>query len=67
MADSETLDTKSVNPMELKKRLAREIISQLYNEKDAISREHFARTVQKKETRRDTGIQDRWKMPISRR
>jgi tyrosyl-tRNA synthetase len=39
-----------VNPMSLKKRLAREIITQLYNEKDAQSAEEFfAKTVQNKE------------------
>jgi len=38
------------NPMSLKKRLAREIVTQLYSEKDAIEAEaHFEKTVQKKE------------------
>ncbi len=44
------LDDNSVNPMELKKRLAGEIVSQLYDKKKATeAEEHFARTVQKKE------------------
>jgi len=38
------------NPMSLKKRLAREIITQLYSEKEAATaEEHFEKTVQKKE------------------
>ncbi len=44
------LENKSVNPMELKKRLAREIIVQLYDQKAAAEAEaHFERTVQKRE------------------
>ncbi len=40
----------TINPMELKKRLAREIVTQLYDQKDATgAEEHFVRTVQKKE------------------
>jgi tyrosyl-tRNA synthetase len=40
----------SVNPMELKKRLAREIVSQLYDQKAASeAEEHFAKVVQRKE------------------
>jgi tyrosyl-tRNA synthetase len=39
-----------VNPMSLKKRLAREIVTQLYSDKDAKeAEEHFEKTVQKKE------------------
>jgi tyrosyl-tRNA synthetase len=39
-----------VNPMSLKKRLAREIVTQLYSEKDSKeAEEHFEKTVQKKE------------------
>jgi tyrosyl-tRNA synthetase len=38
------------NPMSLKKRLAREIVTQLYSEKEAKeAEEHFEKTVQKKE------------------
>ena len=38
------------NPMELKKRLAREIVTQLYSREEAeAAGEHFTRTVQKKE------------------
>jgi tyrosyl-tRNA synthetase len=38
------------NPMSLKKRLAREIVTQLYSENDAKeAEEHFEKTVQKKE------------------
>ena len=38
------------NPMELKKRLAREIVTQLYDQKSANeAEEHFVKTVQKKE------------------
>ena len=44
------LENKSVNPMALKKRLAREIIAQLYDQKAAAeAEEHFERTVQKRE------------------
>jgi tyrosyl-tRNA synthetase len=44
------LEDKTINPMELKKRLAREIITQLYDQKAAADAEgHFERTVQKKE------------------
>jgi tyrosyl-tRNA synthetase len=40
----------TINPMELKKRLAREIITQLYDQKAATgAEEHFERTVQKRE------------------
>jgi tyrosyl-tRNA synthetase len=43
-------DSKSINPMALKKRLAGEIVTQLYSEEQAVqAEEHFARTVQKKE------------------
>jgi tyrosyl-tRNA synthetase len=45
------LENKNINPMELKKRLAREIIVQLYDQKAAAEAEgHFERTVQKRET-----------------
>ena len=44
------LKNKTVNPMMLKKRLAREIITQLYDQKAATeAEEHFERTVQRKE------------------
>jgi len=44
------LDSATTNPMMLKKRLAREIITQLYDGKAAASAEqHFERTVQRKE------------------
>ncbi len=44
------LDANSVNPMELKKRLAAEIVTQLYGEKEAEEAAgHFTRTVQNKE------------------
>ena len=40
----------AINPMGLKKRLAREIVSQLYNQKAAgEAEEHFTRVIQKKE------------------
>ena len=46
----QALDNNSVNPMDIKKRLAKEIISQLYNDKEAEEAEkHFAKTVQRKE------------------
>ncbi len=46
----QTLEDDSVNPMELKKQLARDIIGQLYNEEAANqAEEHFARVVQNKE------------------
>ncbi len=44
------LADNTVNPMTLKKRLAREIISPLYSEKEAAeAEEHFEKVVQKKE------------------
>jgi tyrosyl-tRNA synthetase len=44
------LESLTVNPMELKKRLAADIVTQLYGEKEAREAgEHFARTVQQKE------------------
>jgi len=44
------IENNTVNPMELKKRLAREIITQLYDEKAAAeAQRHFARVFQKKE------------------
>ena len=44
------LEGGTVNPMELKKRLAREILAQLYDQKAAAEAEgHFERTVQKRE------------------
>jgi tyrosyl-tRNA synthetase len=43
-------ENKAFNPMTLKKRLAREIISQLYDQKAAADAEgHFEKTVQRKE------------------
>jgi len=44
------LDSAATNPMTLKKRLAREIIAQLYDQKAAAdAEEHFEKTVQRKE------------------
>jgi tyrosyl-tRNA synthetase len=44
------LENKAFNPMTLKKRLAREIIAQLYNQEAAAEAEgHFEKTVQRKE------------------
>jgi tyrosyl-tRNA synthetase len=44
------LENKAVNPMTLKKRLTREIITQLYSQEAAAEAEgHFERTVQRKE------------------
>jgi len=44
------LDHETVNPMELKKRLAREIVTQLYDQKAATeAEEHFVRVFQKRE------------------
>ncbi|MBI4286735.1 MAG: tyrosine--tRNA ligase [Chloroflexi bacterium] len=46
----EALKGQSVNPMELKKRLARELITQLYSEKEAAAAdEHFTKVFQKRE------------------
>jgi tyrosyl-tRNA synthetase len=46
----QALEHNTVNPMELKKRLAREIIMQLYDQKAAIEAEqHFAQVFQKRE------------------
>jgi len=48
------LDGGSVNPMELKKRLARELVTQFYDEKAATeAEERFERVVQKKEIAED--------------
>jgi tyrosyl-tRNA synthetase len=45
------LNDNSINPMTLKKRLASEIITQLYTDKEAAKAEgHFEKVVQKKET-----------------
>ena len=44
------LENNAVNPMELKKRLAREIVTQLYDQKAASEAEHhFTKIVQKRE------------------
>ncbi|MDD4873699.1 MAG: tyrosine--tRNA ligase [Dehalococcoidales bacterium] len=44
------LDKNAVNPMELKKRLGREIVTKLHDAKSAITaEEHFAKVVQNKE------------------
>jgi tyrosyl-tRNA synthetase len=44
------LQNNTFNPMELKKRLAREIVGQLYDQKEASeAEEHFERVIQKKE------------------
>jgi len=46
----QALDNQTVNPMELKKRLGRELVTQLHNEKSAgDAEEQFARVVQQKE------------------
>ena len=46
----QALEHNTVNPMELKKRLAREIITQLYDQKAATEAErHFAQVFQKRE------------------
>jgi len=46
----QTLENETVNPMDLKKRLAREIVGQLYSEQEmGEAEEHFTRVVQKKE------------------
>ena len=61
------LEKQELNPMLLKKRLAREIIAQLYDQKAATEAEtHFEKTVQKKEkpeeialgTKSGKGLQD---------
>ncbi|MFC1860485.1 tyrosine--tRNA ligase [Chloroflexota bacterium] len=46
----QALTSNSVNPMDIKKRLAREIVTQLYDQKTATEAEkHFARVIQQKE------------------
>ncbi|MFC1870009.1 tyrosine--tRNA ligase [Chloroflexota bacterium] len=51
---AEVLKNESVNPMELKKRLARELVTQLYSQKEASeAEEHFGKTVQRKEAPED--------------
>ena len=48
------LKNEVTNPMTLKKRLAREIVTQLYNQKSAgEAEEHFARVIQQKEEPED--------------
>lgn len=48
------LEYDTINPMELKKRLAREIVTQLYNQKAANEAErHFTRVFQKREVPED--------------
>jgi tyrosyl-tRNA synthetase len=48
------LESSSVNPMELKKQLARDITGQLYDEKSATEAEaHFAQVVQRKQAPAD--------------
>ena len=45
------LDKETINPMTLKKRLAREIVTQLYNQKEATeAEEHFSSVFQKGQT-----------------
>jgi len=47
---SQEISRKTINPMTLKKRLAREIVTQLYSQKEANEAEqYFTRVVQKKE------------------
>ena len=44
------LDTQTINPMELKKRLGKELVSQLYDKRAANeAEEHFTKVVQQKE------------------
>jgi tyrosyl-tRNA synthetase len=51
------LENKTINPMTLKKRLAREIITQLYNQKAAAeAEEHFEKTVQRKEAPKEIAL-----------
>jgi tyrosyl-tRNA synthetase len=46
----QALEKETVNPMELKKRLGREIVTRLYSAKEANeAEEHFARVIQQKE------------------
>ena len=57
------LEEKSVNPMELKKRLARELVVQFHTAKAATAAErHFERTVQGRETPEDI---DAYTLPAS--
>jgi tyrosyl-tRNA synthetase len=50
----QALNNNEVNPMELKKRLAGEIVSQLYDQKAATEAgQHFARVVQNKEVAKE--------------
>ena len=47
----QALSDETVNPMELKKRLGREIVAQLYSQKEATeAEEHFTSVFQKRET-----------------
>ena len=50
----QALDNEAVNPMELKKRLARELVTQLYDRKAAIEAEaNFSKVFQKREVPED--------------
>ena len=50
----QALENETINPMELKKRLAREIVTQLYNQKSASqAEERFKKEVQEKEAPED--------------
>ncbi len=54
LADFKKQIESGVNPMSLKKRLAKELVTQFYSAKDAQeAEEHFERTVQKKEAPED--------------
>ncbi|MFC2045878.1 tyrosine--tRNA ligase [Chloroflexota bacterium] len=64
----QALEAQSINPMELKKRLSREIVTQLYDQKEADESEaNFARVIQQKqppaEVKLGTRAQD---TPLSR-
>jgi tyrosyl-tRNA synthetase len=55
------LQERSVNPMELKKRLAREIVGQYYSPEDAESAEaEFERVFQKREAPEESAIEVPW-------
>ena len=53
----QALAAGAVNPMDLKKRLGRELITQLYSQKDAIeAEEHFSNVFQKREAPKEIPI-----------
>ena len=61
----QALEKETVNPMDLKKRLAREIVTQLYSDQAAAeAEEHFARVVQQKEVPEEIKLGQRHRVTL---